>query len=278
MAAITPPQCYAHRELARAVNVDATAALVRAAAARPSPPHFVHASSIAVYGARNPHRISDVLTADTRIAPSDLYGGHKAEAEEIVRSSQLEWSVLRLGGVLPVEPMEQANLDNFYFDALLPADGRLHTVDIRDVARAFCAATTTDAVREVFMIAGDDTHKRLRSEVARGVAAAVGLAGGLPQGRPGNPDSDRDWYPTDWMDTTRSQQVLSFHHHTFPDLLAEIRTRQRFMRLPLQVVAPLTRGFFQRRSPYHGAPGRYADPWGAIRAKWGDPDPDGWAR
>jgi hypothetical protein len=23
------------------------------------------------------------------------------------------------------------------------------------------------------------------------------------------------------------------------------------------------------------APGRYADPWGAIRAKWGAPEPDG---
>lgn len=275
LAAITPPQCYAHRALARAVNVEATAALVRAAVAQSSPPRFVHASSAAVYGARNPHRLSDLLTVDSPIAPSDLYGGHKAEAEEIVRSSHLEWSVLRLGGVLPVKPTEQANLDNFYFDALLPADSRLHTVDVRDVARAFCAATNTEAVREVFMIAGDDSHKRLRAEVMRAVAAAIGFSGALPPGRPGNPDSDRDWFPMDWMDTTRSQEVLSFQHHTFPDLLAEIRARQGLMRLPLQMVAPLTRGFFRRRSPYHGAPGRYADPWGAVRAKWGDPEPDG---
>ena len=126
LAAITPPQCYAHRALARAVNVDATAVLVRAAAAQRSPPRFVHASSAAVYGARNPHRFSDVLTADTPMAPSDLYGGHKAEAEKIVRSSDLDWSVLRLGGVLPVEAIQQASLDAFYFDALLPADGRIH--------------------------------------------------------------------------------------------------------------------------------------------------------
>jgi D-erythronate 2-dehydrogenase len=64
LAAIIPPQCYAHRALARAVNVDATAVLVRAAAAQRSPPRFVHASSAAVYGARNPHRSSDVLTAE----------------------------------------------------------------------------------------------------------------------------------------------------------------------------------------------------------------------
>jgi len=278
LAAITPPQCYANRALARAINVDATAALVRAAAAQPSPPRFVYASSAAVHGARNPHRISDVLTADTPITPSDLYGGHKAEAEAIVRSSDLEWSVLRLGGVIPVEPTGQASLDSFYFDALLPADSRLHTVDIRDVARAFCAATTTDAVREVFMIAGDDSHKRLKGEVVQAVAAAIGFSGALPRGRPGNPDSDRDWFPMDWMDTTRAQQALSFQHHTISDLLAAMRSKQGLMRLPLQVVAPLTRGFFRRRSPYYGAPGRYADTWGAIRARWGDPEPDCSAR
>jgi nucleoside-diphosphate-sugar epimerase len=276
LAAVTPPQCYAHRALARAVNVDATAVLVRAAEAQPSPPRFVHASSAAVYGARNPHRFSDVLTADTPIAPSDLYGGHKAEAEKILRSSDLEWSVLRLGGALPVE-LQQARLDpdSFYHDALLPVDGRLHTVDLRDVASAFSAATTTDAVREVFMIAGDDSHKRLQGEVARAVAAAVGLAGGLPPGRPGNPDNDRDWFPTDWMETTRSQQVLSFQHYTFADLLAETRAKSGFMRYPLRAMAPFARELFRRRSPYYGAPGRYADPWGAIRAKWGEPEPDG---
>jgi nucleoside-diphosphate-sugar epimerase len=50
LAACIPPLCYADRALARAVNVDATAALVGAAEAMPAPPRFVHASSMAVYG------------------------------------------------------------------------------------------------------------------------------------------------------------------------------------------------------------------------------------
>ena len=105
------------------------------------------------------------------------------------------------------------------------------------------AAITTDAVREVFMIAGDDSHKRLQGDVARVVAAAVGLASGLPPGRPGNPNSDCEWYPTDWMDTTRSQQVLSFQRHSFSDLLAEMRAKSGWRRYPLRVTAPVARGF-----------------------------------
>ena len=46
LAALIPPQCYAHRALARAVNVDATAALVRAAAALPSPSRLESATGL----------------------------------------------------------------------------------------------------------------------------------------------------------------------------------------------------------------------------------------
>ena len=173
LAACIPPMCYANRALARAVNVDATASLVRAAEKMPSPPRFVHASSMAVYGSRNPHRFPDLLTPDTPPLASELYGCHKLEAENIVRASALEWSMLRLAGVITLEPLvDYGDFDSFYFGAIIPEDNRCHSVDARDVASAFSAAITTDAVREIFMIAGDDSHKsrtaRLRSRKRRG--------------------------------------------------------------------------------------------------------------
>jgi nucleoside-diphosphate-sugar epimerase len=274
LAAVIPPQCYALRALARAVNVDATASLVRAAAAQPSPPRFVQASSIAVYGARNPHRVNGVLSADTPLAPSDLYGGHKAEAETLVRSSELEWVVLRLGGVLTTQPRSNIDLDLLYFEGLLPVDGRIQTVDVRDVACAFAAATTTDAVREVFLIGGDDSHRLAQGDVGPATAAAVGLVGGLPSGRRGNPDRDEAWFATDWVDTARSQQVLSFQQHSWPEVLVETAERAGWMRYPARLAAPLAHEFLRRRSPYYRRPGSYADPWGSIRSKWGEPEPD----
>ena len=78
LTAYLPPHCYANRALARAVNVDATASLVRASQAMPSPPRFVHASSMAVYGSRNPHRFPDLLTPETPPLASELYGCHKS--------------------------------------------------------------------------------------------------------------------------------------------------------------------------------------------------------
>lgn len=277
LAAVIPPGCYAAPQVARAVNVDGTRHLVEAAERIHRPPRLVLASSMAVHGSRNPHRDPGVLTEATPVAPSDLYGGHKAEAERIVRESSLDWVVLRLGGVLTTEASTAGGLDLLHFDALLPADGRLQTVDVRDVARAFAAASRGDAadvVGETFLVGGDETHRRTQEDVGRGLVAAMGLEDGLPRGRPGDPADDSAWFATDWMDTGPSQARLDYQRHSWPALVDEVRERAGRRRYLLRLVAPVLHAVLERRSPYRDHPGRYADPWRAIGARWGDPAPD----
>jgi len=273
LAAVIPPACYAHRNLARMVNVEATNSLVRAASALSSPPRFVLASSVAVYGSRNPHRGDAVLTATTPVDPCDLYGAHKVAAEQAVKSSDLDWVILRLGGVMIPEPRLEVGPDVVYFEGLLPVDGRIQTVDVRDVALAFERATTTDATKEVFLIGGDESHRVVQGALGPALAGAIGLGGVLPPGRPGDPDHDADWFATDWMDTARAQQVLSFQHHSLPDMVAETRDHIGWRRWPLMTVAPLMRVYLSSRSPYRHYAGGYADPWTVISRKWGDPSP-----
>lgn len=276
LAAVIPPFIYQRRGLAEKVNVEATAGLVRAAEKLSEPPRFVLASSIAVYGSRNPHTVEGVLTADTPVNPADIYGDHKVRAEKIVRTSNLDWVILRLGGVLTATPGSYMKIDNFFFEGMLPTDGRLQTVDVRDVAHAFAAATTADALGETLLIGGDDaTHRLVQGDVAPAMAAALGLVGGLPAGLKGDPASDTSWFNTDWMDTTRAQQVLAFQHHSWPDMLIETAEHAGWKRPLLRLVAPLAKPILKRQSPYHGTGRRYADPWAAITEKWGDPRPDG---
>jgi hypothetical protein len=45
-------------------------------------------------------------------------------------------------------------------------------------------------------------------------------------------------------------------------------------RYPARLAAPLAHELLKRRSPYYRYPGRYADPWRVIGAKWNDPRPD----
>ncbi len=255
--------------------MDATAALLRAAQASEHPPRFVLASSNAVYGSRNPHRHPERLTVDSPLRPADLYGAHKVEAENLLRASSLEWVILRLGGVISTDPDAMPfNGDALFFESALPTDGRIHTVDVRDVASAFAAATTADVVSETLLIAGDDSHLHRQKDVGLALAAARGLSDVLPAGRPGDPDSDENWFVTDWLDTTRSQQALSFQHHSWPEMLAEMRAAAGWRRYPMSLISPIARQLLKRRAAYRDAPGRYADPWGAIRSRLGEPAPD----
>jgi nucleoside-diphosphate-sugar epimerase len=82
------------------------------------------------------------LKAEGPMRPYDVYSGQKSEAE-IVRDSALEWVILRLGAVLsPDLRALPVTTDAMYFQAALPSDGRVQTVEVRDVAWAFCAAIT----------------------------------------------------------------------------------------------------------------------------------------
>lgn len=274
LAAIIPPLCYAQPALARRVNVDATANLVKAAAAQAGPPRFILASSIAVYGPRNPHRFAEVLTAQTPVRAFDVYGGHKIEAEAIVRDSGLPWVILRLGGVLTVDMRMDADPDLIVFGGALPIDGRLQTVDVRDVAHAFAAATNADVIGRTLLIGGDASHRLLQGEVGSSTAAAMGLVGAFPPGRAGDPDDDDAWFATDWMDTATAQELLGHQHHSWPQMLAETAEKTGWKRYPLRLIAPLAREYLKRQSPYYRQPGRYANPWEAVRRKWGAPEAD----
>lgn len=275
LAAVIPPFLYQRRGLAERVNVEATASLVRASEKLSTPPRFVLASSVAVYGSRNPHTVQGVLTSDTPVNPADIYGAHKVQAEKIVRTSALDWVILRLGGVMTASPGSYMKIDNFYFEGMLPTDGRIQTVDVRDVASAFAAATTADALGETLLIGGDDaTHRLLQGDVAPAMAAALGLVGGLPPGLKGDPANDGSWFSTDWMDTTRAQEVLGFQHHSWPDMLIETADNAGIKRPLLRVIAPLAKLILKRQTAYHGTGLRHADPWKAISDKWGDPRPE----
>ena len=273
LAAVIPPFCYENRTLARAVNVGGTRSLVAAAASLDTPPRFVQTSSIAVYGPRNPYAGKGILRPDTPVNPGDLYGGHKAEADAIVRESGLEWVILRLGGVLP-DSLLTANPRLAELDAVLPEDGHVQTVAATDVATAFANAVTTTETRREYLIGGDDTHRHMQGPLVKTAGESLGIGGAVgSHGRPGNPDDDTAWFATDWMDSTESQRVLRFQNTTFGELMARGRLGGP-TRLAMTAATPLIREVLRRRSPYRGKPGRYADPWALIRATWGDPAPD----
>ena len=103
------------------------------------------------------------------------------------------------------------------------------------------------------------------------MAAAMGLVGGLPTGLKGDPDSDDDWFNTDWMDTTRAQEVLKHQQHSWPDMLIETANKAGASRHLLRVAAPLTKAIFTRRAGLSRPHRALRRPVGCDRGEVGRP-------
>ncbi len=269
LAAVIPPLAYARPEVAQAVNVDGTRNLVAAAEAFGGSCRFVQASSIAVHGSRNPYTTSE-LTAETELRPCEVYGAGKAAAERIVTGSSLEWAILRLGAVMFPEVDLGMDPDTVFLEAILPSDGRVQTVDVRDVAWALAAATTAECVGETLLIGGDhDTNRMTQGDLSNSLSSAIGLRGALPPGAPGDAGDDDGWFTVDWMDTRRAQELLDFQHHTWPETLASIRANAGRKRHLLPLVVPAARVALTLRSPRRGTRSAYTHPWREVAGRWG---------
>jgi nucleoside-diphosphate-sugar epimerase len=276
LAAIVSPPSYRNPGLARRVNVDGTRNVVVAARVLSEPPLIVFASSAAVYGSRNPYRYPDRITGETPVNPIDQYGEDKVLAERIITESGLPHALLRLVAV--VSPDGSANLDADYFLLMraTPTDNRMHSVDARDVALAFAnAVERRDAVDgKVLVIAGDETHVHVMSDLQDDMMAAMGIGRlGPSAGLPGDPDDDRGWSFTGWYDATESQALLGYQEHDWPATVAWIAgDLGRHQALLLRVFAPLIRPAMrtllavQRRVEHRGP---YADPWALVEKKYG---------
>ncbi|QLL06771.1 NAD-dependent epimerase/dehydratase family protein [Mycobacterium vicinigordonae] len=275
LAAIVSPPSYRNPRLARKVNVEGTRNLVTAAQSCTDPAFFIFASSAAVYGSRNPNRYPERITGATPVNPIDQYGEDKVLAEAVITESGLPHAILRLAAI--VSPDGAANFDGDYLALVraTPVDNRMHATDARDVALAFAnAVERREAVDgKVLMIAGNETHVHLMSELQDDVMAAVGIGRlGRCAGLPGDPDDDRGWAFTGWFDTSESQALLDYQQHDWPDSLAWISDSMRRQRILLRaagpVVRPALRAFLavQRRLEHRGC---YADPWTFLSAKYG---------
>ena len=100
LATVPGAAAEADPAMAKRVNLDASMALIDAAAASGRRPRFVFASSIAVFGTPLPHAVGDT----TPLSPRMIYGAHKAMIETWIaaqsRRDAIDGLSLRLPGIV----------------------------------------------------------------------------------------------------------------------------------------------------------------------------------
>jgi len=247
-AAILFPESEDQPERARAVNVGGTRTVLDAMSASPKRPTLVFPSSITVYGKGRLE--GEPRRADEPVSPSHHYARHKVEGEELIRSSDVPWTILRIG--VSVEPGSSAKLTSQTLRTMFEVslDTRLEYVHPTDVARAMANALSRPEARsKVLMIGGGPCCQVLQREFFGTAFEAIGI-GMLPEQAFGD-----QGFEMDWMDTSESQRILDFQRYSFDDFRADFQRSmllQRWLLLPLR---PLV-----RRALLH-----FSGPWRSRR-------------
>jgi len=244
IAFVIPPVSESRPEWAREINVTGTRNLITAMRALARPPRLVYTSSISVTGPRGQEDEPPVTAAHPTKA-TDTYTAHKIETEAMVRESGLDWTILRLGAVLPLEIPRRFH--PMTFD--IPEDQRMEVVHTRDVGLAVANALACDAALGRTLLIGGGTGCRIRaSELRAGINSLMGM--------PAFPASafSRQPFYTDFMDTEEAERLLRFQRYSFEEYLDDLRPMvSRLYPIVLRPLGGLLMRQLLKRSPYHRA-------------------------
>lgn len=223
-------------EWARAINVGGTRNLLAAMKDQPIPPRMLFTSSLHVYG--RTHDQPPPRTVDDPPQPIEEYAKHKVECELLVKESGLTWTIFRLAAALPVRLV----LDSDMFD--VPLDNRIEFVHTRDVGLAIGNALENEQVwGGTWLIGGGLACQLFQRDIVGGVLDAIGV-GMLPE------EAFTDVpYPTDWLDTEKSQKVLQFQRLTLADYIEDVKELLGFRRHFIVAFRPLIRRWMLAKSP-----------------------------
>ena len=244
LAAILPPASERDPAFTHSVNVAGTLRLIEAAEALPDKPKFIYASSVSVYGPTM--HLPPPRKADEPLHPTDTYTTTKVKCECALQISTLTWTILRLVAVPGLRI--SGDVDPMLFE--IPLDQRIEFVHTRDVGTAFANAVTANTSKKALLIGGGKPNQMLQREFIARILNAMGI-GMLPESAFRVATQPDDWYYTDWVDTTESQHLLHYQHHTYDQYLDDLKRTIGFKRH----LARLFGGFAKKRllaqSPYY---------------------------
>lgn len=227
-----------HPDWARAVNVGGTWNLLEAMKTLARPPRIIFASSYHIYG-RTQH-LPPPRTALDPVEPTEHYARHKIECEEMVRSSGLEWAILRLAATLPLA----MKLDPGMFD--VPLNNRMEYAHTQDVGLALANAVRSREVwGKILLIGGGPRCQYTYREIAQRVLDGLGV-GMLPEAA-----FDSTPFPTDWLDTAESQRLLQYQQRTLDDYIQDMTSLLGYRRHLIRAFRPLIHYVLLQQSPYY---------------------------
>jgi len=248
LAAIIPPAADLKPELAHAINVGGTQALIEAVRAMASkenrpPARIVYASSIAAYGDRL--RTPWIKTSDP-LEPSegDEYGKSKLEAEGFLRASGLPFVVLRLTYIVWRKKLAR---DPLMFH--MPLETGIEICHTEDTGRAFAAAAVLpEALGKTLNIGGGESCRTTYRGYLDRMLRIFGLGGigFMPEKAFAASGFHCGWY----ADSDEAEKLLGFRKKGLEDYYAEVVEEARWTRIGASLFRSIARSRLLATSPF----------------------------
>ena len=207
LAAILPPLANENEELAKKVNVDGTKKIVEVIQEYNPSIHFIFSSSVSIYGKNTDNK---TVTEISNPNPDDNYALTKFQSEEIVTSSSLNFTVLRISGVsIPIfqEPptewpfMSNQNIEFIHRD---------------DVVDSICNSVGNEnSYKQILNISGGKTWQMSGEKYVKDYfeILEVGMENANYQKEEGH---------FSWYDSDKSNKILNYQNKNYELYLSEI--------------------------------------------------------
>jgi nucleoside-diphosphate-sugar epimerase len=210
----------------------------------PTARRLVFASSLGVFG--DVQNREPPLRADAPVSPTNEYGRHKVTCEEAIRQSQLQWTILRLGGVPPIR------LFGYAFDRRImfafSRDARFEFIHPADAGTAFARAVTCDeTIGKILNIGGGEKCRTTHHTFCNEMMDAIGI-GPLPADAFVRTEVRR--FFGDWLDTEESQRLLQYQKRGLSDLKDDMRKDLGAIVPLVRLLQPIVTWYIVRSSPY----------------------------
>jgi nucleoside-diphosphate-sugar epimerase len=212
MAAILPPLAYEHPDLARKVNVDGSRVIVEAIKETGRHIPVIYTSTAAVFGP-TPHAVEPLCADRDEPCPDEVYGETKLQAENAIKSSGIDYLILRLSAIMYLT-FGISDLKRMF---TIPLDNRIEYCHPHDTALAIVNAVKNfDEVRgNTLVISGGPQQRMFYKDMIARILGVMGLP--LP---PASKFTKKPFYLS-WYDTTKSQKLLNFQRRSFSEYLAD---------------------------------------------------------
>jgi nucleoside-diphosphate-sugar epimerase len=226
-------------EWAWQINVGGTKNLLDAIRGQSEPGKIIFASSISVFG--HTQHLPPPRTLSDPVQPTSTYTHHKVECEELVKKSDLDWSILRIAFA---PPEVGGSFDPVLFD--LELNSRLEFVHPRDVGLAVANAVSSSEIwGKTLLVGGGSGCQLYYRDFIRQLTDVMGIRP-LPDDAFALPPSS----PMDWVDSIESQRLLNYQERSFEDFIRDIPASMGPTRYLVRLLGPLIRRSILNQSPF----------------------------